>query len=507
MSKKMNGTTTSEAVEEKKIQTKYDKKVERRKQEAEKEKREKRRNCMIGIGVVVLLVAFVASFPIRSAIALQKPFVTINGEAVTQVEFDYNRALAKANFLNENSSYFSMFGLDMSIIETQMYNEQLSFADYFDQLAIEQIIDTRSLRDAGKAAGFVYDTSEDYADTIANIKEMAKEQETSYSEYIKNIYGPLATEKRLKSIMNDNFYAVAYGEKVEEEKMPSDEEILAYYEINKANYDSVDYHVTTIKAELPTTAPDGTVPTDEEGNEIPYEPTEEEIQKAMEEAYVKAEEATKTVAKEGDEYINQSPQGGYIHNQLNTFLYEEGRKPGDTYIAKNEAFNSYVVGSFEGRRRDDSPTHNARIIITFETPSQTILDEWNAGEATEERFIELFDKYDEADAVVDGLFEGVSVSVLDEEVGAWLSASERKAGDTFAKDVEGDANYVIYYLGSNEPQWKLSIRNLLVAEEMTEYVEGLVANYTVEDPDKKLKYLTIQEAMEETENTTEEVEE
>lgn len=499
MSKRNNKASEKNVAEEKKIQTSYDRKIERRRIEAEKAKKEKIRNRIIGVCVLVVLVAFIASFPIKNVMKFNETFVTINGEAVSQGEFDYNRALAKANFLNQNSQYFSMFGLDVSIIETQMYTDQLSFADYFDQLAIEQIIDTRCLRDEARKEGFQYDTNQEYMQTVSNIKEMAAEQNMSVKKYYQMIYGTYASEKNLRDIMNENLYAVAYCEKVEEEKTPSDADVLAYYEANKASYDSVDYHMTTVEAELPTTAPDGTVEKDEEGNEIPYQPTDEEINTAMEAAKAKAEEARATVAKDGKEYKNQSAQSGYIHNLLNDFLFAETTKPGDTYVAENTSFNNYVVGSFEGRRRDDSPTQNARIIITSEISSQTIMDEWKNGDATEDRFIELYYKYDEANSVEDGLFEGLTPAVLDEEIASWITSKDRKTGDIFAKDVEGDANYFIYYMGENDPEWKISIRNTMLSEAMSEYVEALTENYVVEDPEGKLKYLIVEKETEEAE--------
>lgn len=493
MSKKDTATTTEAVVEEKKIQTRYDRKMQRRKEEAERAKKEKRKNTIIAVVVIVLLAAFIASFPIRKAMALKEPYFNINGEAVTKVEFDYNRALAKANFLNQNSYYFSMFGLDMSTIEEQTYSDTLTFAEYFDQLAAEQIVETRALKEAGEAEGFEYDTLPEYDEAIANIKEMAEEQEINYSDYLKAIYGSLATEKTLKPIMKDSFYAFAYREKVEKDKAPADAEITAYYEANKDSYDSVDYHMSTIKAELPTTAPDGSVPKDEEGNEIAYQPTEEEVAAAMAEAKKKAEAAEATIATDGEVYENVSIQESYMQENLNQFLYDEARKPGDTCVLENSIYNNYTVASFDKRYLDNTPTQSARVIITNSTDAQTILDEWKAGAATEESFIEILKKYDEAGSSSnDGLYEGISENMVNEEIYTWMSAAERKAGDTMAINIEEEANYVLYYVGESDPKWKNLIRESLLSEAMTAYLEELTGKYTILDPDGNLKYLTVE---------------
>lgn len=496
MSKKDTKAPQETVVEEKKIQTRYDRKMQQRKEEAERAKKEKRRNIIIGVIVAVLIVAFIASFPIRKAMALKAPYFTINGEAVTQVEFDYNRALVKANFLNQNSYYFTMFGLDMSTIEEQTYSDTLTFAEYFDQLAAEQIVETRALKDAGEAAGFEYDTLADYDETIANIKEMADEQEVTYAEYIKAIYGSLATEDTLRPIMKDSFYAFAYREKIQKDKAPADAEITAYYEANKASYDSVDYHMSTIQAELPTTAPDGTVPTDEEGNEIAYQPTDEEVATAMAEAKKKAEAAEATIATDGEVYENVNIQESYMQENLNSFLFDESRKPGDTVVLENSIYNNYTVASFDKRYLDNTPTQSARVIITNSVDAQTILDEWKAGAATEESFIEILKKYDEAgSSSVDGLYEGISDNMVNEEIYNWMSAAERKAGDTMAINIEEEANYVLYYVGPSDPKWKNLIRSSLLSETMTAYLEELTGKYTIEDPDGKLKYLTVEDMM------------
>lgn len=495
MSKKNTNSAINGAAEEKKIQTRYDRKMQQRKEAEERAKKEKRNNTIIAVLVMVLLVVFIASFPIRKAMALKAPYFNINGEAVTQVEFDYNRAMAKANFLTQNSYYFSMFGMDMSTIESQNYNDTLTFADYFDQLAAEQIVEMRALKNAGEAEGFVYDTTADYEEAIANIKEVAEEQEIAYSECIKTMYGSLATEKRLEKIIKDSLYALAYREKVQKDKEPADTEITAYYEANKDSYDSVDYHMTTIKAELPTTAPDGSVPKDEEGNEIAYQPTEEEIATAMAEAKKKAESAEATIATDGEIFENVNIQESYIQENLKQFLYDASRKAQDTCVLENSTNNSYTVASFDKRYLDNTLTQSARIIITSTMDSQTILDEWKAGAATEESFIEILKKYDEAgSSSMDGLYEGISENMVNEEIYTWMSAVDRKAGDTMAINIEEEANYVLYYVGQSDPKWKILIRESLLSEEMTAYLEELASKYSIEDPDGKLKYLTAEAA-------------
>ena len=84
MSKKENVTEQTEE----KVMTKYDRKMQQRKEQKEKEKREKRRNTIIGVVVVAALVCLVASFPIRTYLAVNETYVTVGGEDISKVEFD-----------------------------------------------------------------------------------------------------------------------------------------------------------------------------------------------------------------------------------------------------------------------------------------------------------------------------------------------------------------------------------------------------------------------------------
>lgn len=474
--------TAPEAAEEKKVITKYDRKMQKRKEEAERAKKEQLKSKVTGIVIVALIAAFILSFPIRSAIALHSAYITVNGEKITQLEFDYNYALAKISYLNSDAGYFVSMYMDPTTLDSQMYTDTMTFGDYFKQIAAEQIVSTKALKAAAEAENFTYDTTEEYEASIADMKLAAEAEGVSLKQYIKTVYGELATKSRLEDIMKELVYTSAFYEKKAEELMPSVDEITAYYEENKASYDSIDYHMSIVEADLPTTT------TDASNTEVAYEPTDEEVATAMAEAKKKAEEAAKTVAKDGEGYTNVNQQNTYINSLITDFLFNESRKPGDTYIAEDTENNRYLVVSFDGRYRDETPTVDARVVISSTMDSQAMLDEWKAGAATEESFIELVGKYDESGAIK-GLQEGIITSNLPDAMKAWMNDDARQNGDTFAINVEGDANYVIYYLDESDPSWQVYIRSTLLGETMNDYVDEISAECTIEDPKGRLVYL------------------
>ena len=57
-------------------------------------------------------------------------------------------------------------------------------------------------------------------------------------------------------------------------------------------------------------------------------------------------------------------------------------------------------------------------------------------------------------------------------------------------------DYILYYVGTNDPAWKLSIYDLLLNQTMTEYLDGISENVAVDDPKGNLNYLKIEAASE-----------
>ena len=498
MSKKVTENTEEK---QEKVLTKYDLKMQRRAEEKKKAQREERIGMITGIVIVIALVCLVASFPIRTYLTVNGTFVKVGGEKVSRVEFDYNYNLVKSDYYAQNGYYLSMFGIDLNgDLSTQMYSETMSWKDYFEQLTIQNITNNKALRDQAKAAGFTYDASEEYAKYQENLKEAASEAGVTEKEYIQQSYGTYATASRIKEYIIQGMEINAYLEKLSEEKAPSDGEIQAYYEENKDNYDSVDYRLTIVNAELPTEpteladpVEEGAEGTDGENTDTQeaYQPSEAEIAHAMEIAKAEAEEALKKISTDGE--LKENVLKSSVASLLQDWLFSEERKAGDTTIVENATSNLYYVVEFEKRYRDEAPTADARIIIVAADAAvgaEAILDEWKNGAATEDSFAEIADKYDSS--MEGGLFEGLIRSGLPENLSDWLFAGERAAGDTAViSGEEGEASYVVYYVGTNAPRWSLSIESLLLQDTISAYMDEITEGYEVEDGKGNLNYLKV----------------
>lgn len=507
MSKNEKVTENKEQTEQK-VMTKYDRKVQKRKEEKEKEKKEERISTAIGIVVLVALVCLVASFPIRTYLATHETYVVVNGEAVNKVEFDYQYNLTKNNYITQYGSYLTYFGLDTSKdLSTQMYSDTLTWQDYFEQNAVESLKQNKALMAEAKAAGFTYDTTDEYNTFKETIKTSAASAGISEKEYVRSIYGGYATMSRIEQYVKNDMVMNAYYEKLQEDNAPSDDEIQSYYEENKATYDSVDYRLTTIEAELPTepteladpveatTAPDadtdGTATTDTT-QDTAYQPSDAEIAKAMEDAKVLADDAEQTVAKDGEAHENEKKSS--VNYLISDWLFDDARKAGDTTVITNDNSHCYYAVAFEKRYLDETPSADVRVIIpTEDKTGEEILEEWKNGVATEDSFAELCKKYTQDTSAVEngGLFEQVTKTGMTEELSNWIFDNSRQAGDTVAFTVS-DTTYVLYYIGQDQPEWKINIKNTLVSDTMSQHMQDITADVTVEDPKGKLNYLKVQ---------------
>ena len=508
MSKNEKVTENKEQTEQK-VMTKYDRKVQKRKEEKEKEKKEERISTAIGIVVLVALVCLVASFPIRTYLATHETYVVVNGEAVNKVEFDYQYNLTKNNYITQYGSYLTYFGLDTSKdLSTQMYSDTLTWQDYFEQNAVESLKQNKALMAEAKAAGFTYDTTDEYNTFKETIKTSAASAGISEKEYVRSIYGSYATMGRIEEYVKNDMVMNAYYQKLQEDNAPSDDEIQSYYEENKATYDSVDYRLTTIEADLPTepteladpvgeTAADTTGTTDgtaatDSTQDTAYQPSDAEIAKAMEDAKVLADDAEQTVAKDGEAHENEKKSS--VNYLISDWLFDDARKAGDTTVITNDNSHCYYAVAFEKRYLDETPSADVRVIIpTEDKTGEEILEEWKNGAATEDSFAELCKKYTQDTSAVEngGLFEQVTKTGMTEELSNWIFDTSRQAGDTVAITVS-DTTYVLYYIGQDQPEWKINIKNTLVSDTMSQHMQDISADVTVEDPKGKLNYLKVQ---------------
>ncbi len=247
--------------EKKKVVTKYDRKMEKRRTEA---KREARNKIIAKISTIVILAALAVTLVTTLVINLDRiyrEYIKVDGESVNQVEFDFYYSLTKGNILNQQIAgdmtylnYFeSYLGYDSGKSDKkQQYDEDKGYTwyDYFANATVSTMKEYNALLNLAEEKQFDYtDADADYDEFMKNVNEAAEKAEVSLSKYYKDTFGAYATKTSVDKYVREYLKASAYQEKLYDEKKPNDDEIKAYYEEHKDDYDMVDYRSVYIKAE------------------------------------------------------------------------------------------------------------------------------------------------------------------------------------------------------------------------------------------------------------------
>ena len=410
-----------------KVVTRYDRRMEKRKKEEEKERRSWKRFKIVSI-VILAAVAVSIVFSIGTSFynrytVLNQTYFQVGDHDITRLEYNYYFNNVYSNYLSMYGSYVSMMGLDTTVdLDEQTYpgNENMTWKDYFDQSAVEQIQQIKAMADEARENGFEYDSSEDMASYETEIAAQAESASVSESEYYALMYGDYATPSRIETFVEENLLASAYYNHLVEENQPADDEITAYYEENKNSYDTVTYRSfyfevdtsageetgseettavetttaaeettveeTTLETAEETTAAEETEATSEEtetetASEEETGMTDEEIAAAMDELKVQADEmAARLEAGEdfedlcveyasedqkenygGEEDGSLTEEGSYYGapSVAADWLFDESRQEGDITVLESESLNRYYVVQFISRQNDEETTNES----------------------------------------------------------------------------------------------------------------------------------------------------
>lgn len=342
-----------------KVQTRYDRRMEARKKQEAKDKMESRIMRIGAVTVGLVLIAAIGGSIIVSAMnkkaVTSDTYVTVGSHDLTKLEYDYYYNTA----LNSYAAYLSYLVDTTKDLDEQQYSDELTWKDFFDQTAVEQIKQTKALADDAAATGFTYDDTEDYKNMTDQIAAGAESAGQTVSDYYKALYGTYATQNNMERFIKEGLLAGAYYEHLQEQNKPSEEEIDAYYAENVLDYDKVDYRSFIFTADVAEGA------------------AEEDIAKAMEAAKDKADAmmAARQGGKDFKELCleNATEENKAVYEDAETdaslttgayyyavpaeaagWLYEDGRAEGDITVVEDIANHQYYVVEFVSRYYDEA---------------------------------------------------------------------------------------------------------------------------------------------------------
>ncbi|MCD8326334.1 MAG: hypothetical protein LUC90_06530 [Lachnospiraceae bacterium] len=350
---------TPEVTEEKKVITRYDRKMEERKKAAEKAKKEEKIFRIGCIVAAVLVVVFLAYSLIRPVVvryaATHNVYITIGDYEFTQQEFDFYTYTAYSEWLESYGDYAALFGLDTSTdISKQDYYDDMTWKDYFELEAADTLIQYVALTDAAQEAGFEYETDTYYDSFVESVAEAAEDNDMTVAAYYKEAYGQYATAEVIEEQIRFCTYASGYYNEIYAGIEVTDEEIVAEYQADPSAYDYVDYRAFALAAEYEDDADEDT------------------IAAAMEEAKAQVEEFVERLSAGEDfnelcleycaeDYVSSYEDDGSLSEGLRyseassiyaDWLFDDSRESGDVEIFENEDSHYYAVAMFIDRYYD-----------------------------------------------------------------------------------------------------------------------------------------------------------
>lgn len=501
-------------------------KQQREQQEAQAAKRKK--NAYIAVGTVcgicaAALLIWNGWSGFSERLHNNDVAATVDGVDYTvgDLQYYYFSARQQVYSMWYTYSYYGIdIGFDPSVddgAQWQSEENNKTYADYFRESALATLKATAALCAEAEEAG--YTISEEGQATIdqnlIQIDAYRAQSGLSRNDYLKQVFGNAVTEKVYVRNLTNDIIASEYTEQHEEGIEVTEADIENYYTENKDTLDSYDYRYFFINGTAADPVDEnGDALTDEEGNTITA--TDEEKAAALAEAKEKADAAVAEINAAEDKeaafieaapkYVSESTSGAYAADEsyslqsgimgstlanssssYASWLKEADRVKGD--VTAIETTSGYFVVMYLDRYRDDDPTVNVRHLLVmtdtsdstetddngYAIPTQEARDaakakaeeylaEWKAGEATEETFAAMAEKYSEDGRDDDnnlnaagGLYESIYKGEMVDSFNDWIFDKSRQVGDVGIVENVGRYSgwHIIYFSGvDEEPQWR-----------------------------------------------------
>lgn len=473
-----------------------DKRAIQAKEEAEKKKKFRIRAIIAGV-IVVLVILFVIVIN-TDFIYTSLTAVTIDGQRYTIADFNYWYGNAYMNFYEDNYDYLQYgyyFNTGKSLRNQYVDEEKtLSWADYFEQTALNSMKNVQGLCNAADEAGFTL-TDEQKASIRSSLYSIDFEGMgySSLKNYLSTLYGKGVSEKVYLKNMERMYLAGLYSSEILNTYDFTDEELTAYYDEHRDDYDRYTYNMYYVAAEKK----DGEEKASEEAMAAAKAIADDLV------AATSLEDFSTRILKycsesETEKYSDISEfQYSYTISGLSStfkdWLISDEAVPDATTIIDME--NGYYVLYFVEQGGNDYNVVNYRQIvfnistdsttglITEETlnnattAAQGVYNMWQRN-PTEEEFTELASSYsaDSTTSSNGGLCENVAKDQAEEAVEEWLFDPERKEGDVSEPIRTSSSFYIIYYQGQGDQYWRVVARSGLESETYSNWISELVEN-------------------------------
>ena len=476
-------------------------------QEAAKQKKKSQIRWTLGTIAVVLLIALIL-FLDSGYLYTHTTALTIGDKDYSPAEVNYYYGNAYQNLVNQYGSYISMFGLDTSSGISGLDKQNCSmlengtWRDYFLQNAQDNMKQVKALTDYAAANGITLDEDEvaEIEESIAQLDGYAKTagyasaNNLLAANYGNGVTTAIARQASLDTALASKVYSETYNA-----LNYSAEELEEKYQSFNGEQDFFDFLVYNVVAPV------------DEGAEAPSEIATVEAHadaEAVNAAYADGTEIEDVQERftaavdsqfEGDiPTLRSAVRGSALSEVYKEWLLDASRQNGDSAVFDDET-GSYVV-VFLSRNDNHYPTANIRhILIKAEASedgtysdeakaaakarAEEILDEFLAGDKSEESFATMATLYSEDDGSKSegGLYENVPKGQMVEEFDAFLFEGH-KPGDTgivYGESGSYAGYHVMYYVGEGSQYSDLLAEDELRSSDMENWMDGVLSGYEV----------------------------
>lgn len=457
------------------------------------------------VGVVAWAVVTKSANSMRNLIAM-----TVGDHEISGVEFEYQYNDVIMQFREENSDIISYLDVDFEKdLSTQKYTEDQTWKDYFVKSAVDKLSEQYFLINAAEDAG--YELSKEDKDAalaeLESLKGMLSSFGIGFDSYIASVYGGDFTSSDMKDFTINTALAYNYLMEVIDNFNIDDAKINEYYDEHKDDFETVAFH----SYQFAYTAPADVEDLDESYKDEAKAKAEAALAAISDEASIKdaifaqLTDDEKAKIEENFNTFSEGVQKRGVASDIGDWLFDSSRKAGDKTVI--EANGGFFVLYFVDRGLDDYKTVNVRHILLATSDVEAVLDsegnkdeeataaaqeaadaeiyakaeevlnEWLAGDKTEESFATLADSKSE-DGAAGGLYTQVTKGYMVTEFNDWIFDESRKVGDYDI--IKTDYGYhIMYFSGTDEYAWKLNVKSAIENEEYAAYKADLATKYEV----------------------------
>lgn len=447
--------------------------------------------------------------------------MTVGDEKISVMEFNQYYHAIRGSFLNQNGSYLSMYGYDISspAFDAQIciFDSNKTWKEYFADQAKNTVEQFSILYQEAQKAGYTMseEDQKQYDSYFSTLSSAADEAGMSESAYVRRLYGSGTRMSDVEAYYNKRCLATGYYQTILDGFGIDDSQIDAYYQDHTDDYDVIRYALFDIPYTTYTYDADST-----EENAPKSEAEAEQMTKEAKEAAKKdADALLLKMNKDGSNFDTEAAK--YKGESEDTFqtamaesvvskitagtvgdwLTDSNRKAGDLEVLDDEDSSNMSLILYLGRQLSDDYTVAVRHILfrtetaaadadeatkaeiesknaEIKAQAESVYADWQAV-GTEDDFASKAAEYSaDGNASQGGIYTGVTEGQMVETFNDWCFDPSRKPGDSGI--VETNYGYHLMYFVENEgPAYRSSIKSTLESEKFNEYLENMNPNYPI----------------------------